>query len=228
MPFGDFSAIRSCPASTVPTATTDAAAARAITKSRLFMAAPPAARRERRSLGFATGVSARGGHACTEAGVGAGAPRRCPPCAPRGDVRITRRGSATWRGGPTDAAGTVSTESGALDEDPYCVASRVQRQHGTNTEELIAAAHAACFTMALAKLLDEAGLIAERMDVAAEVTVARRNGCSAITAVHLTVRARVGGVSASAFAKLADRAKAECAISKSLRASVTLGVAILP
>lgn len=143
-------------------------------------------------------------------------------------MKIRRRGSAAWRGGPADGAGTVSTESGALSEQPYGFASRFQRHRGTNPEELVAAAHAVCFSMALAKILDEEGRVAERMDVSAEVTLARRNGGSEITAVHLTLRAKVAGVGASAFAKLADRAKAECPVTNTLRANVTLGVALLP
>jgi osmotically inducible protein OsmC len=145
-------------------------------------------------------------------------------------MQITRNGSAAWRGGYADGTGALSTESGALKEQPYGFVSRFQRQRGTNPEELIAAAHAGCFAMTLAKILGEAGLTAERLDTSAEVTLKQVNGNGgcAITAVHLTLRAKVAGIDAAAFAKFADRAKAGCAVSKALKASVTLDVALLP
>jgi osmotically inducible protein OsmC len=143
-------------------------------------------------------------------------------------MKITRRGSAVWRGGLKDGVGAISTESGALKEHPYGFAARFEGQRGTNPEELIAAAHAGCFTMALSMILGEAGLVAERMDTAAEATLEQVEGGWAITSVRLTLRAKVPGTDAATFAKLADKAKAGCAVSRTLRADVSLDAALVP
>ena len=143
-------------------------------------------------------------------------------------MKIRRHGSATWRGAANDGVGTISTESGALREHPYGCEERIQGRRGTNPEELIAAAHAGCFTMALAMILGEAGLVAERMDTSAEATMERAGDGWTITAMHLTLRARVDGVDAAEFAKFADEAKASCQVSRALRADVTLDVTLLP
>ena len=143
-------------------------------------------------------------------------------------MKITRRGTATWRGGLKDGVGSISTESGALKEHPYGFAARFEGRRGTNPEELIAAAHAGCFTMALSNILSEAGLLAERMDTSAAATLEQVEGGWAITSVHLTLRAKVPGTDAAAFAALAEKAKAGCPVSKVLRAQVTLDAALLP
>lgn len=137
-------------------------------------------------------------------------------------MKITRRGSAAWRGGLKDGVGAISTESGALKEHPYGFAARFEGQRGTNPEELIAAAHAGCFTMALSLILGEAGLTAERMDTSAAVTLEKGDGGFAITSVHLTLKAKVPGTDAATFAKLADKAKANCPVSKVLRTDISL------
>lgn len=142
-------------------------------------------------------------------------------------MKITRRGSAAWRGGLKDGIGAISTESGALKEHPYGFAARFGTQRGTNPEELIAAAHAGCFTMALSLILGEAGLTAERMDTSAAVTLEQVDGGYAITSVQLTLRAKVPGTDAATFAKLADKAKAGCPVSKVLRADVSLDAALV-
>jgi osmotically inducible protein OsmC len=142
-------------------------------------------------------------------------------------MRITRRGSALWQGGLKDGSGAISTESGALQQHPYGLAARFQGQRGTNPEELIAAAHAGCFTMSLAMILGEAGLVAERMDTSAEATLEQVAGGWAITTVRLTLRATVPGVDAVTFAKLADMAKSGCPVSKVLRADVSLDAALV-
>src|ERR1700734_3562543 len=114
-------------------------------------------------------------------------------------MKIKRKGSAAWQGGLKDGKGTISTESGALKAYPYGFASRFEGQKGSNPEELIAAAHASCFTMALSLILGEAKLTAERMETSAEVTLEQVDGGGAGTASHLTPKRKVpGGADASA------------------------------
>ncbi|SEF13452.1 osmotically inducible protein OsmC [Rhizobiales bacterium GAS191] len=102
-------------------------------------------------------------------------------------------GSAVWHGGIKDGKGAISTKSGALKEYPYGFSSRFEAKPGTNPEELIGAAHAGCFTMALSLILGEAKLTAERMETTAEVTLDKVAEGFAITAVHLTLKAKVPG-----------------------------------
>lgn len=137
-------------------------------------------------------------------------------------MKINRHGSATWQGGLRDGKGTISTESGALKDYPYGFASRFEGQRGSNPEELIAAAHASCFTMALSLILSEAKLTAERMTTKAEVTLEQVEGGYAITTVHLTLSAKIPGADKSTFEKLANQAKAGCPVSKLLKANITL------
>lgn len=135
-------------------------------------------------------------------------------------------GSAVWSGGLKDGKGSISTQSGALNEYPYGFASRFEGKPGTNPEELIGAAHAGCFTMALSNILGEAGLTAARMDTKADVTLEKLEDGFAITAVHLTLRARIPGVDDAKFQELAAKAKAGCPVSKLLRANITLDAAL--
>lgn len=137
-------------------------------------------------------------------------------------MKIKRHGSATWQGGLRDGKGTISTESGALKDYPYGFASRFEGQRGSNPEELIAAAHASCFTMALSLILSAAKLTAERMSTKAEVTLEQVEGGYAITAVHLTLNAKIPGADKSTFEKLANQAKASCPVSKLLKANISL------
>ena len=137
-------------------------------------------------------------------------------------MKIRRHGSAVWRGGLKDGRGTISTESGALEAYPYGFASRFEDVKGTNPEELIAAAHAGCFTMALSLILGEAKLTAEQMETSAEVTLEQVEGGYAITAVHLKLRAKIPGADQATFEKLAGVAKAGCPVSKLLKAEITL------
>ena len=109
-------------------------------------------------------------------------------------MKINRNGSATWQGGFKDGKGALSTASGALKEYPYGFASRFEGVPGTNPEELIAAAHAGCFTMALSLILGEAKLTAERMETSATVTLEQVEGGFAITSVHLKLEAKIPGV----------------------------------
>jgi osmotically inducible protein OsmC len=142
-------------------------------------------------------------------------------------MKIKRRGSASWKGGLKDGRGSVSTESGALQAYPYGFASRFEGQRGTNPEELLGAAHAGCFTMALSMILGEAKLVAEQMDTSAEVTLEQVEGGFAITAVHLTLKAKVPGTDQAAFAALAAKAKAGCPVSKLFKAEITLDAQLL-
>jgi osmotically inducible protein OsmC len=142
-------------------------------------------------------------------------------------MKIKRTGSATWQGGLKDGRGAISTESGALAEYPYGFANRFEGQRGTNPEELIGAAHAGCFTMALSLILGEAKLTAERMDTSAKVTLEQVEGGFAITAVHLTLKAKVPGADRDTFEKLAATAKAGCPVSKLFKAEVTLDATLV-
>ena len=131
-------------------------------------------------------------------------------------------GSAVWRGGIKDGRGAISTKSGALKEYPYGFASRFEGKPGSNPEELIGAAHAGCFTMALSLILGEAGLTAEKMETTAEVTLDKVADGYAITKVHLTLKAKIPGVDKAKFEDLAAKAKAGCPVSKLLKAEITL------
>ena len=132
------------------------------------------------------------------------------------------QGSAVWSGGIKDGKGAISTHSGALKDYPYGFASRFEGQAGSNPEELIGAAHAACFTMALSLMLGEAGLTADRLETTAEVSLEKQGDGFAITASHLTLRARIPGADDAKFQELAASAKANCPVSKLLKAEIGL------
>ena len=134
----------------------------------------------------------------------------------------TTSGSAKWQGGIKDGKGAISTKSGALKDYPYGFASRFEGKPGSNPEELIGAAHAACFTMALSLILGEAKLTATEMNTSAKVTLEQVEGGFAITAVHLTLRAKIPGTDQKGFEELANKAKAGCPVSKVLKADITL------
>ncbi len=131
-------------------------------------------------------------------------------------------GTAVWQGGLRDGKGAISTESGALASAPYGFAARFEGKPGTNPEELIGAAHAGCFTMALSMILGEANLTAEHMQTRADVTLAKQGDGFAITAIHLTLQATIPGASQAMFEELANKAKAGCPVSKVLNAEITL------
>jgi osmotically inducible protein OsmC len=141
-------------------------------------------------------------------------------------MKIVRTGTAAWSGGIKDGKGSISTESGALQDYPYGFSSRFEGQPGSNPEELIGAAHAACFTMALSLILGEAGLRADHMDTAAKVSLEQVEGGYAITAVHLTLKAKVPGADQATFEKL-TAAKAGCPVSKLLKAEITLDASLV-
>ncbi len=142
-------------------------------------------------------------------------------------MAIKRTGSASWQGGIKDGRGSISTESGALKAHPYGFKSRFEGAAGTNPEELIGAAHAGCFTMALSLILGEAKLTATQMDTSAVVTLDSVDGGYAITAVHLSLKATVPGADEETFQKLVAVAKANCPVSKLLKADITLDAVLL-
>jgi lipoyl-dependent peroxiredoxin len=142
-------------------------------------------------------------------------------------LKINRSASAAWSGGLKDGKGSISTESGALASYPYGFASRFEGKKGTNPEELLGAAHAGCFTMALSLILGEAGLAATQMDTSAKVTLEQVEGGFAISAVHLTLKAKIPGTDQAKFAELAAKAKAGCPVSKVLKAEITLDATLV-
>jgi lipoyl-dependent peroxiredoxin len=137
-------------------------------------------------------------------------------------MKIKRNGQAVWAGGLKDGRGAISTASGALKDYPYGFSSRFGDVAGTNPEELLGAAHAGCFTMALSLALGEAGLTADSLETHAEVTLESVEAGFAITAVHLTLRGKIPGATAETFAAIAAGAKANCPVSKVLNAQITL------
>jgi osmotically inducible protein OsmC len=139
----------------------------------------------------------------------------------------TTSGSAKWKGGIKDGVGSISTKSGALADYPYGFASRFEGKPGSNPEELIGAAHAACFTMALSLILGEAKLTAESMETKADVTLEKQGDGFAITKVHLTLSAKVPGADKATFDDLTAKAKAGCPVSKLLKAEITLDATLL-
>jgi osmotically inducible protein OsmC len=142
-------------------------------------------------------------------------------------MHMSAYGSAVWSGGIKDGKGAISTKSGALKDYPYGFASRFEGKPGTNPEELIGAAHAGCFTMALSLILGEAKLTAEHMETKADVTLEKQSDGFAITAVHLILKAKVPGADDAKFQELANKAKAGCPVSKLLNAKITLDAALV-
>jgi lipoyl-dependent peroxiredoxin len=135
---------------------------------------------------------------------------------------IKKKASAVWKGSLKDGGGTISTETGVLREAPYGFKSRFEGGKGTNPEELIGAAHAGCFSMALSLILGEAGLTPEKIETQAEISLEKQPEGFAITASHLIVHARVPGVDPAKFLELANKAKAGCPVSKLLKANITM------
>jgi lipoyl-dependent peroxiredoxin len=142
-------------------------------------------------------------------------------------LKINRTASAAWSGGLRDGKGSISTESGALDAYPYGFAARFEGKKGTNPEELLGAAHAGCFTMALSLILGEAKLTATQMDTSAKVTLEQVEGGFEITAVHLTLKAKIPGTDQKTFEELAGKAKAGCPLSKVIKANITLDASLV-
>jgi osmotically inducible protein OsmC len=127
---------------------------------------------------------------------------------------MQRTGSAEWRGGLKDGKGTVSTQSGALKQTQYSFSTRFENGVGTNPEELLAAAHAGCFSMALSGQLGAAGLTADSINTTATVSLEKQDGGFAITKVHLDVTAKIPNADQAKFETAANNAKAGCPVSK--------------
>ncbi|MFU1927571.1 OsmC family protein [Bordetella hinzii] len=135
---------------------------------------------------------------------------------------MKKTASAVWQGDLKNGKGSISTQSGALKNQPYGFKTRFEGEPGTNPEELIGAAHAGCFSMALSNVLGEAGLTADRIDTKAEVSLDKTDDGFAITAIHLTVVAAIPNASDAAFQEAAAKAKAGCPVSKVLNAKITM------
>jgi osmotically inducible protein OsmC len=141
-------------------------------------------------------------------------------------MKINRVGSAKWQGGK-NGKGWVATESGALKDYPYGFSSRFEEMPGTNPEELLAAAHAGCFTMALSLALGEAKLTAEQLETSAKVTLEKVEGGFAITAVHLDLKAKIPGADQATLDRIAGKAKVGCPVSKLFKADITLNATLI-
>lgn len=137
-------------------------------------------------------------------------------------MAIKRKGSAVWSGDLKSGGGTVSTESGVLQDQKYGFSSRFEDEPGTNPEELLGAAHAGCFTMALSLILSEAGLVADRMETTATVSLEKGDAGFHIPAIHLALEATVPNADDAQFQKLAAKAKENCPVSKLFNAQITL------
>ncbi|NMZ96168.1 OsmC family protein [Pseudomonas lundensis] len=142
-------------------------------------------------------------------------------------MSIKKTASAHWEGDLKTGIGSISTETGVLREAPYGFKARFEGGKGTNPEELIGAAHAGCFSMALSMILGEAGLTAESIDTTAEVTLDKQDDGFAITAVHLVLKAKVPGATQQQFDELTTKAKEGCPVSKVLNAKITLDATLL-
>lgn len=139
---------------------------------------------------------------------------------------MKKTASAVWQGTLKEGKGTISTQSGALKENPYGFNTRFEDQPGTNPEELIGAAHAGCFSMALSNILGSAGLTADRIETKAVVTLDKEGDGFAITAIDLTLNAKIPGTNDAQFQDLANQAKVGCPVSKVLNAKITLNATL--
>jgi len=135
---------------------------------------------------------------------------------------MIRKGSAVWNGSLKEGNGTVSTESKVLSNAQYSFSTRFENGIGTNPEELVAAAHAGCFSMALSAQLGNAGITPESIETTAAVTFEKLEAGFTITKVHLDVTAKIPGADAAAFETAAQNAKAGCPISRLLKAEITM------
>lgn len=141
---------------------------------------------------------------------------------------MKRTASAIWNGDLKQGQGTLSTEGGVLNKTPYSFAARFEQGSGTNPEELIAAAHAGCFTMQLSAFLAEAGFTANELTTIAKLTFEQVDGTWTITTIHLELNGRVAGIDAAKFEEIAHDAKAKCPVSRLLKAEITLDAKLGP
>ncbi|MBI3403715.1 MAG: OsmC family protein [Acidobacteria bacterium] len=140
---------------------------------------------------------------------------------------MKRSASAVWKGGLQDGKGTVSTDSGVLAGTPYNFKMRFENEKGTNPEELVAAAHTACFSMALSLFLGQAGMTADSIETRATVSLDQVDGGFAVTASHLQTLVRIPNADKAAFDKAVETAKTGCPISKLLNATITLDATLI-
>ncbi len=141
-------------------------------------------------------------------------------------MAIQRKASAIWQGGLKDGKGTVSTATGVLSNTPYSFSTRFEEEPGTNPEELIAAAHAGCFAMALSGQLDNAGLKADKLEVKATIRMEKTDAGMTVTASHLDLVATIPGATQEAFNTAAANAKAGCPISRLLNCEINLSASL--
>jgi lipoyl-dependent peroxiredoxin len=133
---------------------------------------------------------------------------------------MKRFGSTTWNGGLREGKGAVSTESRALENYPYSLFTRYGDKPGTNPEELLGAAHAACFTMSFVRMLEMANFVPVQVDSKSDVVIEKDGDGFSITSVHLTVTARIPGFDGDTFQSIASKAKAWCPVSKLMNAEI--------
>lgn len=139
---------------------------------------------------------------------------------------MKKTASAVWKGDLKTGKGEISTQSGALKQQPYGFNTRFADQVGTNPEELLGAAHAGCFSMALSNILGESGLVPDSIETHAEVILDKVEDGFAITAIHLTVQANIPGADQATFTAAANKAKAGCPVYKVLNATITMDAAL--
>ena len=135
---------------------------------------------------------------------------------------MVRKASAVWKGSLKEGKGTISSDSGVLSNTSYSFSTRFENAKGTNPEELIAAAHAGCFTMALSAQLGNAGITPESLETTASLTLDKLDAGWTVTKIHLDVSARIPGADKAAFDKAAEAAKAGCPISRLLKAEINM------
>ena len=135
---------------------------------------------------------------------------------------MQRKASARWQGTVKEGSGTLSLQSGTLVDTPYSFKARFADGTGTNPEELVAAAHAGCFTMAVSFALNNAGFTATAIETEAQLTMEPVDGKPTVTAIHLVTRAQVPGIAAAQFAEIASGAKVNCIISRALSPAITV------
>jgi len=143
------------------------------------------------------------------------------------EVKMKRKASAEWKGSLKEGKGSISTESGVLDKTQYSFGARFESGIGTNPEELVAAAHAACYSMQLSALLGKAGLVPDQIATTAVVTFENLDQGWTVTESHLEVNASIPGTTAESFAKLAEDAKTGCLMSRLLKTTVTMDAKLI-
>ena len=140
---------------------------------------------------------------------------------------MKRFGSTTWKGGLREGKGAVSTESRALENYPYSFFTRYGEKPGTNPEELLGAAHAACFTMSVVRMLGMANFVPEQVDSKSDVVIEKDGDGFSITSVHLTVTAKIPGIDHDTFQSIASKTKAWCPVSKLMNAEIGFEAAMV-